>query len=46
MGRFEPPPKAFNNVLISVGKKDPGVGLTLVGTLFFKTVPYGVETHR
>jgi len=46
MGRFQPPPKAFNNFLISVGKEDPDVGLTLVGTVFLKTVPYRVETHR
>jgi len=36
MGRFEPPPEAFNNFLISVGKEDPDVGLTLVQKFIFK----------
>jgi len=36
----------FEKYFNSVGKEDPGVGLTLVGTSLVKEYLYKVETHR
>ena len=44
-GWFEPPPETLNNFLISVGKKDPDVGLTLVRKFIFNGIqPNALET--